>query len=422
MNKKNKIVIIVLAVILALSATFAGLTLNKGFLKKITGSLDAGGAGTQKMSDVLLSQYDSDYPLVETQQKDLFYEAYPDGTIKFFTYASGSFTEKTDIKTQNINFDSSNQTVKMKIYYTSTESGTVGYGLFDSKQDSNVKLYSYIFVRVADCPSAYSSYAKKDYVLFTDMDASDAYKTEKTYSDIYSLDLNTGNASIIMSNRDRTVQQDGTFRTDWVIFTDSSINSMDKSDLFASSRTHDIKADNREYDFMSVVNSRSMNKSTAATIVNSPDYHIWEKDGDSYCFVNSDNGFDLIKVSDKDSPLASFAGTFSDYAVSGEWILNKSTLDFTNVFSGESKSVKKATFTSFSGFIANPSGTKFILFCPGNTQSMIMYDTSAGTSQIVSDSDIFNSGICNFCFIDDNTFIVSSYNDANSTVNKICKF
>lgn len=422
MTKKNKIVIIVLAVILTVSATFAGLTMNKSFVRKLTGSIDADSGG-ESITSVLTAEFKSDYPLIQTQQNNIFYEAHPDGTIKYYKYADGTFAEITSgIKTTDVKLTCSYQTVTVKLYYMSADVGTVGYGLFNSQQDSDIKMFSYIFVRMMDCPPSYSSTAKTDYVLLTDMDANDSYKIDKTYSDIYSFDMNSGKTTLIVSQRDRTVQSDGAFSENWTIFTDSSLDTMNKLDLFASARNYDVKTDSQQYDFMSVVNSRSMKKSSVATVVDSPSFHIREKDGDYFCFVNTDDGFDLVKNNNADSPLAQFSGSFSDYEVSGDWILNKKSLEFTNMYTGEMKSGKKATFSTLSGFIANESGDKFLLFCHAANQSVIMYDMASGDAKIVSDSNIYNSGIGNFCFIDNETFIMSSYDENKAAVNKICKF
>lgn len=419
MTKNNKIALGVLAAILVVVIALTALTGSNDFLQKITGSVDTASAETlDSLSPV---SFGTDYPLVQTEQKDLFYEMYPDGTFKFFKYTDGAFSEVNGVKTKDVQLTCSSQKVKVKLHYLSTDAGTVGYGLFNSKQEGSTKNFSYIFVRMTDRPNAYASKVKTQHILLTDMESADAYKTEKTYSDMYSFDLKTGKATLVISQRDRLVQADGTMREDWTIFTDSMLNNNEKYDLFASCRNHDTTAAEQKYDFLTIANSKSMKKGSATTVSDSPSYVIREKDGAYYCFANTEKGFDLIKNGDKKKPLASFEGTFSDYAVSGNYLLGKNDFKVTDITTGESVSLKKTVFTELSGFVANGNGTKFALFCNGEQQSMFLYNTESEETRVITDS-LFDNGIRNFCFIDNDTVLFSSYNEAGTAENRIVKF
>ena len=420
MAKSKKIILAVLSALLVVSIVFLALTMNDGFVGKITGSLDVSSGG--KLADLSPVSFNSDYPLVQTEQKDVFYEAHPDGTIKFYRYTNGTFSEITEgVNKKDVQITCSYQKVKVKLHYLTTDAGTVGYGLFNSKQDSDTKLFSYIFVRMMDCPKAYSTTAKTQYVLLVDMDAEDVYKCDKTYSDMYSYDMKSGKTTLVVSQRDRLVQNNGTMREDWTIFTDSMLNVGEKFDLFASARNYDTKADTLKYDILNIKNSRSMNKNSSTTMTNSPSYIVREKDGAYFAFANTDEGFDLVKNGDKKNPLKSFDGSFADYAVSGNYILSKSNLDLTDITTGETTGLKKASFTDLSGFTVNAAGNRIILFCNGEQQSMVIYDTQNSETKIITDS-IFNAGICNFCFIDDNTVLFSTYDNTNAAVNMTVTF
>ena len=150
MTKKNKTVIAVLSVILVICALLAAVTSGGGFTRKISG---AAADKTVKLSELETVDFKSDYPLVQTQDKSVFYEAYPDGSFKFFRFDSSGFSEITDgISVKDVNLKVSYQPLKVKLYYLKTEVGTVGYGLFNSEQGSETKLLSYVFVRMMDCP------------------------------------------------------------------------------------------------------------------------------------------------------------------------------------------------------------------------------------------------------------------------------
>lgn len=420
MTKKNKKTIIILSAVLAVCLIVTGLTFSKNITGKLFGGMDT--TGGDPLSTVVESEFKSDYPLVQTQQENVFYETYPDGTVKFFKFADDELIEITNVRTKKITVTCSYQKVPMTLYYLEdTDVGTIGYGLFDSKQDTEVKTFSYIFARLMDCPASYKESARTNYILLLDMDAEDAYKVNKTYSDIYSFDMSSGTASLIVSSRDRTVQEDATQSETWTIFTDDSVNSMSKYDWFATTRYHDTNAETVLYDFMSVESSRSVRKASATEFTNSPSCNIWEKDGSVYCFADSDDGFNLVKDGKKDSPLKKFSGSFKDYAVGGHFILDPSAMEFTDVYSGETISVKKARINSLSGFIASPNGKNFVVFCDGDKQAMVIYKTEDGKESIISDSNIFNNGICNYCFISNGTVLVSAFADDGTAINRIVK-
>ncbi|MBQ8576228.1 MAG: hypothetical protein IJ447_09315 [Clostridia bacterium] len=419
MTKTNKIVLAVLSVVLVAAIAFTALTGSDSFLNKITGSIDT--SSGVKLENLTPVSFNTNHPLVQTEQKDLFYEMYPDGTFLFYKYADGQFSEVTGVKTKDVQITCSYQKLKVKLHYLETDAGTVGYGLFNSQQKTDTKMFSYVFVRLMDCPKAYSSTARTKYILLTDMDAEDAYKTDKTYSDMYSYDMGSGKTSLVVSQRDRLVQNDGTMREDWTIFTDSMLNVGAKYDLFASCRNYDTKDTTVKYDFLTVANSRAAKKNSATTLTNSPSYIVREKDGAYFCFANTEKGFDLVKNGDKKNPLAGFEGNFSDYTVSGNYLLNKATLEVTDITSGEKISLKKASFTELSGFVANETGTKFVLFCNGEQQSMVIYNTESGETKIITDS-IYDKGICNFCFIDNGTVLFSTYDETGAADNRIINF
>ncbi|MBP9988916.1 MAG: hypothetical protein KBT46_05390 [Ruminococcus sp.] len=420
MTKKNKITIIILAVILVVTGTLAVMTLNPDFLKKLSSSKKI--SDTQELSSVLVSDFQSEYPLVQTQKKDLFYEIYPDGTVKFYTFANGAFSAYTGkVETKEIKVSCSYQNIPVKLFYTKTDKGMIGYGLFNSGQKSDVKLFNYVFVRMMTCPSSYKKIAKTDNVILVDTDEQDVYNPNKTYSDIYSFDISSGKTVQIINQRDRLVQENATFREDWVIFTDHSLNTMTKYNLFASARNHDTAAEIKEYDIMSIENSKAYNKNSTTTVSSSPSVHIWFDSDAYYCLANTKNGFDLIRNNDKKSPLASFEGNFAEnYLVSENWIFNKTNSEITNALNGNAVKFKDVGFEKFAGFTANESGSKFVVF-GGDGDTMALYNKGSDSVSYIKDAALFNYGILNFSFIDDSTIVVSSYNSDQKAVNHICK-
>lgn len=421
MKKSQKIITAILAVVLVISAAFAVITSND----KITGVLFGGvkPVSEKKLSDVEMLSFKSDYPLVQMQDNKFFYEPFPDGTFKFYKFNGESFDEVTDVKTRSVTLEVSYQPVKIKIYYIKTDSGMAGYGLFNSEQGSDVKMLSYVFVRMMKCPEPFKSAAKSDYILLADLTASDAYKTNKSYSDMYSFNIDTGKTALVVNQRDRTVQENGITNEGWTIFTDSSLNLQKKTDLFASTRVNDNKAESKQYCLMTIANASETikKKVESATVFDCVSCEFREKGDDYFCLAKTSDGFDLIKNKDKKNPVKSFSGEISDYFISGNWILNRATYEITDFCTGESKELKQVTSAAIYGLVATDDGTKFVVFTNGEkNQSMVVYDTSNGTVEAVSDK-IFNSGICNFCFADESHVMVSDYDDSGATVNNIIK-
>ena len=64
MAKSKKIILAVLSALLVVSIVFLALTMNDGFVGKITGSLDVSSGG--KLADLSPVSFNSDYPLVQT--------------------------------------------------------------------------------------------------------------------------------------------------------------------------------------------------------------------------------------------------------------------------------------------------------------------------------------------------------------------
>lgn len=107
MTKKNKKIIIILSAVLAVCLVFTGLTFSKSFTGKLFG-----GMGTdhgEPLSSVVSTEFKSDYPLVQTQQENIFYEAFPDGTFKYYKYADKEIVEITNVRTKEISITCSYQ-------------------------------------------------------------------------------------------------------------------------------------------------------------------------------------------------------------------------------------------------------------------------------------------------------------------------
>ena len=422
MSKSKKIVIAVLAVLLVISGAFAVITSNSGIMGVLFGGVKS--VPEKKLEDVNALSLETDYPLVQMQDKSFFYEPFPDGTFKFYKFEDGSFKEVTDVKTKSVSLEVSYQKLNVKLHYIKTGKGNEGFGLYNSGQSGDVKLLSYVFVRMMKCPESFKSAAKTDYILLADRTGADAYKPNKTYSEMYSFNLDSGKASLVINQRDRTVQEDGTANEGWTIFTDNGLNTQKKKDLFASTRVNDNRAEDKLYCLMTIANAseRIKSKGESATVTNCVSPEFREKDNAYYCLVKTDSGFDIVKNGDKKNPVHSFDGSISGYVVSGNLIYNRATNEVTDFFTGETTALKLVTSAEISGVAASKDGKKIAVFANGEKkQTMAMYNTEDGSVEAVTDK-LFNSGICNFCFIDSDCVMFSDYYESGAAVNTVVRF
>lgn len=410
MSKTQKIIIAVLSVLLCAAVVFTALTFNDGFSL----NLKSGKAKTDNGSvdDITRFMYESDMPLLQTENKNVFYSVNTDGTVKYYKYADGTVNEITDgVKSYSVKINCSNQKVPVRLYCLDTGSGLRGYGVFTTEQNSSVKLIPYVFVRMIPCPEAYKSAAGSKYILLTDYDSADIFSSDRTYSDMYTVNPETGKTSIVFSDRDRTVGKNGLYSDGWTVFTDSAVNSSSKNDLLASSRLHDINAETPLWDLMTVENTKATRKNGAVTAADCVSPYIYKSGNDFTCLKKTKNGFDLIKNGNKDSVLKSFTCSISDCVVSDGYVYNKSEGSFTSMADGNTFSAGALTYGGFSSFRVSDDASEALLLFNDTEDILYIYNVSSNTASVVTGEKLVNT-VGNLCFVTDSLAMLSSYDSS----------
>lgn len=422
MSKKFKIIIPVLCVLLAGSIVLALIVTGIIGSKKITAE-NADTSNQSGYSEAVSFSGTSNYPYMQTEIKNIFYSVEPSGKVTFFEIKNNSFSAYSGkTETINANFTSSNENITIKVYYIVKKDKTIGYGLYkNDSADGNKKINTFVFARLLNMPSAYSGRGK---MLLIDTNADDIYSADKTYSDAYSLNMTSGNASRITTERDRGVGKNGAFVDDWFIVTDSLISSVKNYPLFISGRFYSSDTSNTYDVFFNT--SYSFERKVSQTFGT----YLREVNG-GYVFLKktSDGFMSAKRINGKsdNKKIAAFKGDINkDFIFCGNWVFDKNNYIFTNLINGKSYSAGKISAEKTDRFIVSPESDKFVLYCTsGSSQAIVLFNSKTGSTKILSEksnSEIYDLSAANNCWIDNDTFMDTSFNSDKSSTYKIIKF
>ncbi len=355
---KNKALIIVTA-LLAVAAIVSGVVFF------LSGNPKTPEVTEDEISNVVYSYEQSDYKMSEnlsvkgaqgeiflpTDFENIYYTADLKGSVKFYEYLSGQMTASTlAVKQLNANLAASYETIPVTVSYIEKDGKACGYGVFTSDMKADVDVYSYAFVKLTAKPSGYG----EGYLLLADFDKNNFYNADKIYSEIYNLDIASGKTSTYVSNNTRLIDKNGSFRQDWTMLTDDFIKNLGSAKYFISSRYYNESEKGIRADIMELSNAYR------PKIVVKDILGLW--------FVNDANGMHFLRKTDSgfanmcgDRVLAEFEGDyFADYLQSGKYLVNKKSLEITDLLTGETKTLKDINIESADAFSISPDGTKAV--------------------------------------------------------------
>ncbi len=290
-----------------------------------------------------------------TDREGLYYTATLDNKIAFYTYSGGIFTPASyEVKTTEVKLNASNQSIPVKISYIDAGGLTVGYGVFTSDMNKDVKLYEYAFVKIAKKAPGYGD----GYWLLADFDKNNFYKSEKIYSEVYSYKIGDETVSTAVSQNTRMIDRNGTYRQDWTMLTDEFISNLGSSNYFLSSRyyTQDERA--KRCDVMEW-SSAYRPKIVAKDIIGT--WFVSDKDGIHY-LKKDGNGFSsVVKKDDKEKKSIKFDESFDNYLRSGNFVINKKTGTVTNLLTGDKSEAGDIDLNGLKYFSINKDGSKAVL-------------------------------------------------------------
>ncbi len=336
---------------------------------------------------------------------NVYYTADLKNNISFFEYSNGSFVPYGgEVKTVSANLSATYEKIPVTVKYIQKDGKIFGCGVFTSDMDSSVEVYPFAFVKLINKPQGYGS----GYLLLADFDASEFYKTDKIYSEIYDFNIESGKASTYVSNNTRLIDSHGTFRQDWTMLTDEFINNLGDAKYFISSRNYAEQERGKCADIMVLSNSSK------------PEIKIKNIAG-LWC-VNDEHGIHYIKTggkgfknivytNKKEVVLGEFEGNYlEDYLRSGSYIINKKSLVMTDLLTGTEKTLKDINIEKADVFSLSPDGIKAVFtFCGeknsnGALVQTVIYCTVDGSVQpaVFSEPLLFAES-CGFVWLDNNS-------------------
>ena len=290
-----------------------------------------------------------------TDKEGLYFTATLDNKIAFYTYSGGAFApasykvQKTEVK-----LNASNVEIPVTVSYIDAGGLTVGYGVFTSDMNKDVKLYDYAFVKIAKKAPGYG----EGYLLLADFDKNNFYKAEKVYSEIYNYKTGDESVSAAVSQNTRMIEKSGTYRQDWTMLTDEFIRNLGDKNYFLSSRYYTQDERGKRTDVMEW-SSAYRPKIIAKDIIGT--WFVSDKDGIHYLKKDGKGFNSVTKKDDKEKKSVKFEDSYDNYLRSGNFVINKNTGTVTNLRTGDKAEAGDINLNGLSYFSINKDGTKAVL-------------------------------------------------------------
>ena len=231
MKTSHKILIPVFSVLLAASIALVFLTMNGTLKRKAapSGEVENGTYTSTGFAQLNSAVVQSQYPYMKSDIDSVFYSIDTDGYVKFFEFDGKEFSDYNGmVKTLEVAPELTYNKIPITISYIEKDGKTLGYGLFTNKNNPEVTLYSYVFAKLTDAPAVYGLKGK---MLLLNINPDEAYCYDKTYSEIFNVDMSNGGLSRVFSQRDRQADKTGKLTDRWHILTDGFLNSAQKKAL-----------------------------------------------------------------------------------------------------------------------------------------------------------------------------------------------
>lgn len=351
-------------------------------------------------------------PVMKSDIENIYYTVEADGAVKYFEYSSGSLNDyKGEVKTIELSPECSYVRIPLTIYYVEVGGKTVGYGLFSSdNSDGKVKYYSYVFAKLIDAPTVYGLKGK---MLLLNTNPDEAFTLNKTYTEMFDVDMDKQTCSTFTSQRDRNAEKSGRLAERWNIITDSQIKSASKKATIVSGRLYDEKTE--------IFDIFDLNDSENKPDVSGMYTTFLREDKDSgYVYLKKTaNGFKSVKFITDEKVITEFIGNIkTDFVFSGNWVYSNNESKFTNLLTGEEIVVEKLGKINF--FTVNADETKIAAVANYTNQGFYIIEKD-GSSKGYSGTDIFNTSINNICFVDNETVLTTTVNEKGACINYLTK-
>jgi hypothetical protein len=249
-------------------------------------------------------------------------------------------------------------------------------------------------------------YGDGDAMLLVDFDEEDFAKADKTYTEVFSINLSNGKTSRMTSDNGRTVDMMGRLRTDWAQMNDALLR-MGAPKWYLSGRNYQLDSTKADV----IYNADTSNTKPKLIVSGLNENVLYAENGALYYIKETDGGFDAYSLTadGKETKLASYVGSVEDYLFSGGYMLEKNTLALTRLSTGESKdigSVANAVKGSPAYFGVSPDGARFVLLCDGEqTQNAVLLDLTTNACQYVRRKGLFTNSCTQISWLSADSFV-----------------
>ncbi|MBQ6268392.1 MAG: hypothetical protein IJK64_11565 [Clostridia bacterium] len=402
MNKGLKILAVVLAV-LTVGAGVAFFVTRPDSPKQV--------AQTPHVYDYAASDYTAAVQVLgqngevylPTDLSGVYCTAALDGSVKFYDYANGAMTPSAlAAKTVKAKLNASYESIPVTVHYVERDGKVTGFGVFTSDMDKSVDVYAFAFVKLCNKPAGYGS----GHLLLADFNKNDLYRVNKTYSEIYSFNLAKGSTSTYVSNNTRLIDLNGSFRQDWTMLTDQNLRDLGSSYCFLSSRYYSYDETGIRTDVMEVSGN------LRPKIVVKDFLGLWfvsDANGMHYLRKTADGFANILNAGGKEQTLTPFEGDWqTDYLQDGRWLLNKKSLQLTDLMTGAVKTLKGPDCTNAAALSVSPDGEKAVIAFAGvpNENSTVVqtlaYCRTDGDAVVFTEPLLYEES-ADFLWLDGNT-------------------
>ena len=367
----------------------------------------------------IVSEGVTEYPIIQTDIDNIFVRLDPNGAFGFYQYTDGNaLSQYGDVKTVEVTATCSSQDIPAKIYYVDIDGKIAGYGLFTTTiSDANVKLYEYAFFKICNMPDGYGD---GDAMLLVDFDKDDFAKAEKSYSEVFSLNLDSGKTTKLTGDNGRLVDRDGRLRTDWVVMTDGLLASCGGERLYLSGRNYNLGMMDTVCDVLLINDTAKKPTRIASGLYGT---YLKVTDGGLVYLKQTENGFESVANKDgTETVITSFAGSKDRYLISGDWLLNKTSLELINIPTG-SKTTLGAGLINPTSFSVSPDGKKAVIFKAGSsnqTVALCSLDTHACTVSV--GDKLVEPGLEGIYWVGEGKYITVFKADSGDYCYRLCAF
>ncbi len=385
----------------------------------LTGSFNVGLSSSgdfngKNISTLNPSSVATEYPLVQSDFDSIYYCMKPDGVVDFYEYNGTSVSKYAgEVKTVELKPSCTYYKIPITVYYITVEGKTLGYGLFTTKNsDADVNLYSYVFAKLIDAPGIYDLNGK---MLLLSTDSSQAYNQDKTYTEVFDVNMSKGSCSAVTAQSNRNADSTGRLSERWSILTDYQLKSVSKKAAMISGRLYDESTE--IYDIYDI------NKSVNNPFCKGAYGTFLREDSDSALIYikKTATGFKSVRYLVEEKEIASFEGDITkDFVFSGDWVYDKLTSTFTNLITGKAIAAPK-TSGRVNDFCVNDDGSLIVAVATSQSNQSLSVITADGQAENYSGNSIYTADVRNISFADSGTVITTSVQADGTCVNNIIK-